>query len=692
MSSRPPRVFVSATTRDLKTAREGVFDVLTTLGVAAVEQTHFPPDHRTIRDMLRAKIEGCDAVVHIAGCVYGGAPDPAPDEPPRSYTQLEVEIADELGKPVYVFLTTSDFPFDEHDPEPAELARLQRDHCARLRTRPQKWEQVSNPHHLQARVAVTPFPGMRRFADPHKPANLPFDSLGTLFKGRDAFLVRLWKSLEAGGAKASALVAQQAIHGLGGVGKTRTAVEYALRFADRYRGLFYVTADSPLALTQNLAALCGPRVLNLPEQDDPNLSRQEAAALRWLATNPGWFLILDNVDTEDAASAVEKLLPGLGGGHVVITSRLSNWSGGVEPLELDVLDEAPASEFLLERTSGKRKATPDDASEVVALARDLGCLALALEQAGAFVVKHRCSLADYRARWRKQEAKVLEWYDARLMKYPRSVATTWQTSFDALGADGRGLLNVLAWLAPEPVPLIMLAKLGTPEGAAPIDVEAGCADLADYSLVKWDGNSNAVKAHRLVLDVTRYRTPEGERRGWLERALGMVNAFVVGDPLDVRTWKDVYDPASDHALAVTAHADGAAIPTPTARLMNRMGLYYHSRAEYTKAEPLFRRVLAIREASDGPDHPTTATALGILASLLIATDRHAEAEPLYARGIHIWFRFQQLTGHQHPNWNVGVNNYRLFLMNSLELSQEQAVARIREVLGLDAPTDTGGAS
>ena len=667
-------MFVSATSRDLGTARRAVFDALTTLGIQGVEQTHFPPDHRTIREILRANIAGCDAVVHVAGRVYGGEPDPTHGEPRRSYTQLEVEIADSLDKPVpvYVFLTADGFPFDDHPPESDELVQLQRDHHARLRERKQKWEEVSTVHHLLYRVAVTPFPGLVWFVDERKPRNLPFAALGSLFKGRDEFLAILWKALGAGGNQAAAVVAKQAIHGLGGVGKTRAAVEYAYRFADQYRALLFITADSPQSLTSNLAGLCGPMVLNLPEQDDPNLTRQAAAAVRWLETNRDWFLIFDNVDTPDAANEVKSLLPRLSAGHVVITSRLSNWKVGVAPLEMDVLDEGPGAEFLLERTADERKPLPTDAADALALARDLDGLALALEQAGAFVARHRCSLADYRARWRSQEAKVVEWDKELLTNVPRSVAKTWQTSIDAMGGDGRGLMNVLAWLAPEPVPLTMLAKLDTPEGATAIDVEAALADLAEYSFVKWDAEKTAVIAHRLVLEVTRYRMPSADRRAWLQRSLAMMDEFVVGDPDDVRTWKLVYDPARDHTVAVVTHADLAGIAEPTSRLMNQMGFYFKCRAWHAEAEPLYQRALAIGEATYGPDHPTVAAVLNNLAELLLATNRHAEAEPLYRRALAI---NEHSYGPDHPAVATPLNNLARLLETTNRLAEAEPLYR-----------------
>jgi hypothetical protein len=174
-----------------------------------------------------------------------------------------------------------------------------------------------------------------------------------------------------------------------------------------------------------------------------------AAVCRWLEEHNGWLLILDNVDSEDAAQAIEHLLPRLQRGHALLTSRLTHWHGA-EPLALDVLAEADVVAFLLERTAGFRSVTPQDEAATLALARELGGLALALEQAGAYIQHLHCALSEYLERWRRQEARVREWFDARLMQYPRSVAVTWETTLTQLDASARALLQLLAWLAPDP--------------------------------------------------------------------------------------------------------------------------------------------------------------------------------------------------------------------------------------------------
>ena len=158
--------------------------------------------------------------------------------------------------------------------------------------------------------------------------NLPYPSLGPLFQGRDEWLTKLRESL-AGKATA---IAGKAVHGLGGVGKSRLAVEYAWRHAEDYSAAFFLGAESPLDLRRNLAALCGPALLNLPEHAAAEEEVRQAAVLRWLRDHDGWLLILDNVDSQEAAQGTDELLSQLQGGQVLLTGRLTHWSAGVRRL------------------------------------------------------------------------------------------------------------------------------------------------------------------------------------------------------------------------------------------------------------------------------------------------------------------------------------------------------------------------
>ena len=125
------RVFISATSGDLGSVRQSVKEALLAIDCHPVEQTNFPPDYRTVRDMLEEKIRSCQAVVHIVGDRYGAEPDPhklPPGTPRRSYTQMEYDLARKLNKKLYVFLCATDFPYDLCDAEPADKQALQHAH------------------------------------------------------------------------------------------------------------------------------------------------------------------------------------------------------------------------------------------------------------------------------------------------------------------------------------------------------------------------------------------------------------------------------------------------------------------------------------------------------------------------------------------------------------------------------------
>jgi tetratricopeptide (TPR) repeat protein len=477
-----------------------------------------------------------------------------------------------------------------------------------------------------------------------KPIVLPYPTLGSLFKGRDEFLRRLHESLARGGQTA---IVSQALYGLGGIGKTRAAVEYAWAHRDDYNALLFVVAETPEALRRNLAGFTGTLVPKLDTTDD---AVRLAAALDWLKANPGWFLILDNVDTKEALAEVERLLSGLSGGHVVVTSRLADFSGNFKPLELDVLALDDAMAFLLARTEGRRRAAADDDANAREVAEELGRLALALEQAAAFIARRRLTFGQYLEQWRENRDEVLAWFDATVTGYPRAVAVTWQTSVAQLSEGGRRLLERLAWLAPEKVPESLL-DVPIP-GAEDENLHDALDDLAAYSLVTRDAEGPFFLVHRLVQDVTR-RSLSGEAGHYrLVEALGWINKGFAGTPDDVRNWPKL-DPLAPHARAVAEHADTAGIPEPTSRLMNQLGVLLKTKALHTDAEPLHRRALSIDEKNFGPDHPDVARDLNNLAQLLQATNRFAEAEPLYRRALSI---YEKSFGPDHPNVAGGLNN------------------------------------
>src|SRR5271166_5891538 len=238
-------VFISATTRDLGSFRREIKDALLTLQIFPIEESNFELTYGPLVTMLRGLIGRCDAVIHLAGFYYGAEP---PQRPPgqrrRSYTQIEYDVARELKKPLYLFLSAENYESDKPSTQSDEEKELQLTHRRAIEQCGDIYYQFTGREELGSRIRELRFPD-RSAEAPRRVVNLPYNSLGPLFKGRDAALVELGQRLIAGEGRAVGLTARQAIHGLGGVGKTRLAIEYAWRHAGDYTALLFISARSP---------------------------------------------------------------------------------------------------------------------------------------------------------------------------------------------------------------------------------------------------------------------------------------------------------------------------------------------------------------------------------------------------------------------------------------------------------------
>jgi hypothetical protein len=396
-------------------------------------------------------------------------------------------------------------------------------------------------------------------AHTRKPQNLPFGSLGDLFKGREEDLKRVEEQLGKHGA--TAIVQPASITGMGGVGKTRLAVEYGLRNQGKFSALLFASANTAQELESNIAALSSPQALDLPAYLTGNQPAQHAAVVQWLQADTDWLLILDNVDTAGAAKAVRELVSKFTCGHILITSRIAAWGGSIHSIGLHQLSEEAAVEYLLERTVESRRPLASDEADARLVARDLGCLALALEQAAAYMQARTISFAEYLTRWRANNAGLIEFHDELTMEYSRSVFVTLKTTIDQLSADGLKLLNILAWLAPDPIPLSLLSEGGGPFAAASAEglpegewpdalerAEAALAELIRFSLASPSEDKASFSVHRVIQAVARRTQSEDEQGRYLGAALRWVNAGFPGNSDDVRFWP-VAEALAPHARA-----------------------------------------------------------------------------------------------------------------------------------------------
>jgi tetratricopeptide (TPR) repeat protein len=309
---------------------------------------------------------------------------------------------------------------------------------------------------------------------------------------------------------------------------------------------------------------------------------------------------------------------------------------------------------------------------------------LALEQAAAYINAEACSFAQYLAAWSRRRDELLDSLDPLVTHYPRSVAITWLTSFQQLAEDGRRLLRIVSWLAPDPIPRSLM-EVGTGPFAAESEqertpeerdelvrqAEEALANLRRYSLATLSADKLSFSVHRLVQEVTRRNMPKDEEQAACAAALRWVSNGFVGDPQDVRNWP-VLEPLAAHARAIAEEADGRLTLELTARLMNKLGGLYQFKARWSEAELLHRRALAIDEQRLGRDHPTVAIDLNDLAVLLNATNRLSEAEPLLRRALDVC---EKRFGSDPSNVATALNNLAALLRATNRLAEAESLNR-----------------
>jgi TIR domain/NB-ARC domain len=258
------------------------------------------------------------------------------------------------------------------------------------------------------------------------------------FTGRQELL----EELAAGVGQGAATAITQAIAGLGGVGKTSLAVEYAYRQQSAFDVVWWVRAEEPAALTGDFTALAG--ALNLPEHTQTDPAVVVPALHRWLAGHDRWLLVFDNVSRPEDVTA---LLPPAGGGHVLVTSRWAAWGEWAKPLRLEVLSRDEAVAFVRKRTG----TTDEQAATALAVA--LGDLPLALAEAAAYIEQTQVSLDEY-LQLVQERAVELFGLD-RPTGAERRVGTVWSLSLERVQEEApaaEALLHLCAFLAPDDIP------------------------------------------------------------------------------------------------------------------------------------------------------------------------------------------------------------------------------------------------
>ncbi|HJQ23982.1 MAG TPA: FxSxx-COOH system tetratricopeptide repeat protein [Blastocatellia bacterium] len=499
------------------------------------------------------------------------------------------------------------------------------------------------------------------------------------FTGREAELKALRASLLAG--ETAALV--QAITGLGGVGKTQLALEYAYRHGADYDAVWWVRSEDPLTLASDYSSLAAR--LGLPEKDATEQQVIVDAVKEWLRLHHGWLLIFDNA--EDVKLTRGYIPPG-NTGHIIITARNRQWEGSAKPVTVKSLPVAEAIEFLCKRTG-----QPEDET-AKKLAETLGCLPLALEQAAAYIKACGCTLKHYLDLFEKRQDDLMKEGEPST-EYPATVATTWNLSFQSVEEENPAaaeLLRLCAFFAPDAIPLKMLVEGAKhlPESLAATVRDAFLLDKAKMALRKYslvEVENEKLTIHRLVQAVVRHALNEEAFKQWTGIAVHIVNAASPIETNDVRTWP-IFTPLLPHAAIALSYAEATAFASnETSRLLSVVGVYLRTRAEYAQAKRMHERALAIDKAALGPDHPNVAIHLSNLGGVLQDQGDLAGAKVRFERALAI---DEAAFGPNHPDVAIDLNNLGGVLKAQGDLAgakvlYERALRNFREFLGDDHP-------
>ena len=517
------------------------------------------------------------------------------------------------------------------------------------------------------------------------PNNLPYSG-ATVFVGREQALDDLHEQLQQGQT-----VSISAISGMGGIGKTELALQYADRQgrAGQYPGgICWLRAREEVG-TQILGFARSCLDLDPPMEGDLE-SRVRWCWQRWRSGDV--LIVLDDVQTFDQIRSV--LPPRESRFKVLMTSR-SRFGSPVQTYEILVLDEA--SSLALLRGIVSVESIDAELETAKQVCKWLGYLPLALELVGRYWQKNRnWSLAKVFEKLKEKELGARALVRSQEMTATHAgLVAAFDLSWQDLQGNAQRLGAYLSGLALAPIPWGMVeAALSEWEEE---ELQAARSRLVDFSLIT-DLENGWYELHPLIRLFFVSKLPESEgaeawKQGLCRVAVGvcqqiepsitiqrvqevlpiMPHLEIVAQTLAQDYCEDedligafvgvarfyegqgLYQQAegwSEKCLQVVRDRLGAAHPD-VATSLNNLAFLYASQGRYSEAEPLYQEALALRQQLLGAAHPDVATSLNNLAGLYRSQGRYSEAEPLYQEAIQIHLK---ALGEDHPDFAIDLCN------------------------------------
>jgi hypothetical protein len=446
---------------------------------------------------------------------------------------------------------------------------------------------------------------------------------------RKTLLGRLHAELHAKGCVA--------LYGMPGVGKTQAAVEFAHRHRDEYQVVFYLNAQSSSTFTADVTDTAAR--LGLPLFDDADSGAVRKELLHWMQDNSGWLAIVDN--GEDPREFQDLLTTGRKG-HLLLITRDPSIRSLVPGLEVEKLKPEVGAWLFLRQANllhGERKLDHVKAEyrePALSISREMDGLALAIDQASAFVLETQCSPGQYLDLYKTEGVELRRRRGDQPASHPDSVSATFSIAFRRLGESSPAaadLMRFCAFLSGDSIPVALLAT-GAP-GMGPGLSALASSELARLeaisraqrlSLIRHDPDARSLSVHRLVQDVLRDEMEGRSRKLWTNRVVRAVAyAFPRVDPAN---WH-LCDQLLPHALFCARRIHELRLKSLVPALMlNNAALYLEARGRYTEAEPLLRLSLSVHERLERREPTSEAQTRDYLGTVLYRLGRYDEAELL----------------------------------------------------------------
>lgn len=467
------------------------------------------------------------------------------------------------------------------------------------------------------------------------------------FTGRDDILTRLRESATR---QVTAVLPSEpppseplphALQGLGGVGKTAVAIEYAHRFRSEYDLVWWIPADQPALIRSSLAALAGRLGLEAASATGiENAATAVLDALRRGEPYSRWLLIFDNADQPEE---LQDLIP-RGPGDTLITSRNHRWQGVIDTVPLDVFARTESTEFLIKRVP--KGLSKEDADR---LAEELGDLPLALEQAGAVQSETGMPVEEYLRLLADEFSQITQ--EGKPPEYPRPMTATWKISIAALRAQlpqAQELLRLCAFFGPDPIPRDLFHQGGQSTGGQvselmthPILLARAIRELGRFALVKIEGRT--IQVHRLIQALLRDELEPAEQEAYRHEVHMILAGTNLPTPNDQALWPR-YNELIAHVASPTTNlpdCQDRAVRTFVLKVMR----YLYVSGDLASCQSYAERFIAKWQQDSGPDNEYVLDAQRFLGNTLWQLGHYSESSKLIEDTL---TRTQRVLGEENP--------------------------------------------